>query len=108
MIFASLLLAAVPVAVQPPMTVDQEIVVIGKRLESISVMVGRTPKGKLTCSVDRTSGSLRLDKRLCKTAAKCVRKNKADPSDAAIKSCIDRKKPKLLAKLRKEMRSERR
>lgn len=108
MIVTSLLLAATPVAVEPPMTVEQEIVVIGKRLESISVIIGRTPEGKLTCSVDRTSGSLRLDKRLCKTAAKCVRKNKDNPSDAVIKNCIDSKKPKLLAKLRKEMRSERR
>ncbi|GAB5487447.1 MAG: hypothetical protein Pars2KO_10170 [Parasphingorhabdus sp.] len=104
----SLLLALSAASTEPPMTVEQEIVVIGKRLESISVMVGQTPKGKLTCSVDRTSGSLRLDKRLCKTAAKCVRKNKDNPSDMAIKSCIDKKKPKLLAKLRQEMRSERR
>ena len=105
---ASLLLALSAASTEPPMTVEQEIVVIGKRLDSISVMVGRTPEGKLTCSVDRTSGSLRLDKRLCKTAAKCVRKNRDNPSDSAIKSCIDKKKPKLLAKLRQEMRSERR
>lgn len=104
----SVLLALSMASTEPPMTVEQEIVVIGKRLDSISVMVGRTPEGKLTCSVDRTSGSLRLDKRLCKTAAKCVRKNRDNPSDSAIKSCIDKKKPKLLAKLRKEMRSERR
>lgn len=104
----SLLLALSAASTEPLMTVEQEIVVIGKRLDSISVMVGRTPEGKLTCSVDRTSGSLRLDKRLCKTAAKCVRKNRDNPSDSAIKSCIDKKKPKLLAKLRQEMRSERR
>ena len=105
---ASLLLALSMASTEPPMTVEQEIVVIGKRLDSMSVMVGQTPEGKLTCSVDRTSGSLRLDKRLCKTAAKCVRKNRDNPSDQVIKSCIDKKKPKLLAKLRKEMRSERR
>lgn len=107
MIFSALLLAAAPAA-EPPMTVDEEIVVIGKRLQGISVLVGRTPQGKLTCSVDRTSGSTRLDKRLCKTAAKCVRDNSDNRSDALIKACIDKKKPKLLAQLRKEMRSERR
>ena len=56
----SLLLVLSAASTEPPMTVEQEIIVIGKRLDSISVMVGRTPEGKLTCSVDRTSGSLRL------------------------------------------------
>lgn len=107
MIISALLLAAAPAA-EPPMTVDEEIVVIGQRLQGISVLVGRTPDGDLTCSVDRTSGSTRLDKRLCKTAAKCVRDNSDNPVDAVIKSCIDQKKPKLLAQLRKEMRRERR
>lgn len=109
MIFSALLLAlSAPTPVTMQATVDEEIVVIGKRLQGISVLVGRTPEGKLTCSVDRTSGSTRLDKRLCKTAAKCVRDNSDNPSDARIKACIDKKKPKLLAQLRKEMRSERR
>ncbi len=107
MMLTSLLFLFSAALIEPPSTVEQEIVVIGKRLESITVLVGQTPEGKLSCSVDRSSGSLRLDKRLCKTAAKCVRKNRENPSDKLIKSCIDKKKPKLLAQLRKEMRSER-
>ncbi|MEO1046443.1 MAG: hypothetical protein AAFX04_13460 [Pseudomonadota bacterium] len=108
MILLTLLLSLQAASQSSPESVDAEIVVIGQQLNNLSVMVGRDPKGDLTCSLDKSSGSLRLDKRLCKTAAKCVRDNEDNPSDAVIKACIDDKKPKLLAKLRREMKAERR
>ncbi|MEO9634426.1 MAG: hypothetical protein ABJF89_02775 [Parasphingorhabdus sp.] len=98
---ASLLIMATP-AVLP--TVDEEIIVIGKRLEGISVSVGRNEKGKYVCSTDRSSGNLNLDKRLCKTTVRCIRDG---AQGEAVKACVDARKPKLLSKLRKEMMAAR-
>lgn len=101
MVIASFLLMAAPAVVQ---TVDEEIVVIGQRLEGISVTVGRDEKGKYTCSTDRTSGNVNLDKRLCKTTVRCIRDG---AQGEAVKSCVDAKKPRLLNKLRNEIMAAR-
>ncbi len=99
MILSVLLLAAV----QPAATsVENEIVVIGRRLNSISAMVGKDKKGRFTCSLDKSSGNINLDKRLCKTTVRCIRDGAAD--DGAIQTCVDAEKPKLLAKLRRELK----
>ena len=98
---ASFLILTAP-AVLP--AVEEEIVVIGKRLEGISVTVGRDPKGKYTCSTDRSSGNINLDKRLCKTTVRCIRDG---AQGEAVKSCVDAKKPRLLRKLREEMMAAR-
>ncbi len=100
-VIASFLIMAAPAITQ---TVDEEIVVIGQRLEGISVTVGRDEKGKYTCSTDRTSGNVNLDKRLCKTTVRCIRDG---AQGEAVKSCVDAKKPKLLNKLRKEIMAAR-
>lgn len=103
MILSVLLLAAV----QPAATaaeseaVENEIVVIGRRLNSISAMVGKDQNGRFTCSLDKSSGNINLDKRLCKTTVRCIRNGAV--GDGAIKSCVDAEKPKLLTKLRREL-----
>lgn len=102
MISIVLLLAAVQPAVS---SVENEIVVIGRRLNSISTMVGKDETGRFTCSVDKSSGNRNLDKRLCKTTVRCIRDGAAD--DSAIKACVDAEKPKLLAKLRRELKRSR-
>ncbi len=102
MTLSVLLLAAVQPSVA---SVDDEIVVIGRRLNSISAMVCKDEKGRFTCSLDKSSGNINLDKRLCKTTVRCVRDGAV--GDNAIKSCVDAEKPKLLAKLRREMKRSR-
>jgi len=97
----SLLFMAAPATISP---VETEIVVIGKRLDGISVAVGKNAKGKYTCSTDKSSGNINLDKRLCKTAVRCIRDG---AQGEAVKTCVDAKKPKLLAKLRKELMAAR-
>lgn len=102
MILSVLLLAAVQPAVS---SVDDEIVVIGRRLNSISAMVGKDQKGRFTCSLDKSSGNINLDKRLCKATVRCVRDGAI--GDSAVKACMDAEKPKLLAKLRRELKGSR-
>ncbi|WP_109355971.1 hypothetical protein [Sphingorhabdus sp. EL138] len=102
MILSALLLAAVqPAAI----AVEDEIVVIGRRLNSISTMVGKDQIGRFTCSVDKSSGNVNLDKRLCKTTVRCIRDGAV--GDGAVKACVEAEKPKLLAKLRRELEGSR-
>ncbi|WP_108811470.1 hypothetical protein [Sphingorhabdus sp. Alg231-15] len=112
MILTILLLAAVqPVA--PSVedeaaengAVEDEIVVIGRRLNSISAMVGKDQKGRFTCSLDKSSGNVNLDKRLCKTTVRCIRDGAT--GDSGIKACVEAEKPKLMAKLRRELEGSR-
>ncbi len=89
-LFASLLAAAAPAALP-----DDEIVVLARRLETISAQVVRDQQGRYHCALNELSGDQKLDGQLCKTATKCVRKGKID--NDAIGACVDRAKPKLLA-----------
>lgn len=94
----SLALIALVTASAPP---EDDIVVIGRRLAGISVMVGRDAKGRYTCDLSASTGNARLDERLCKTAATCVRKGAA--SKEAVSACIDERKPALLDQVRAEL-----
>jgi hypothetical protein len=80
--------------------VEDEIVVIGRRLEQASVNVSKDKQGRFYCSMSVSSGNVKLDETLCRAAAKCVMKG-ASNSDA-VRACIDKKKPKLLAQFLKE------
>jgi hypothetical protein len=86
--------------------VEDEILVIGRRLEQATVNVSKDKQGRFYCSMDVSSGNVKLDERLCRAAAKCVMKG-ASTSDA-VRACIDKKKPKLLAQFIKERKKTRR
>ena len=91
-------LAAAQVAAAP--AAEDEIVVIGRRFAQTAVIVGKDARGRLTCDLTASSGNVRLDERLCRTASKCVIKGATD--NAVVKACIDRKKPDLFADFRRE------
>ncbi|MEZ5680981.1 MAG: hypothetical protein R3E14_06750 [Erythrobacter sp.] len=78
------------------------IVVIGRRLESIEVRVGRDPQGSWHCSMDGSTGRLSLDKKLCKAVTKCVRKGAT--SDVSIRDCVTTTKRKLMRDIKRERR----
>lgn len=94
--FALLAIAQTP----EPVPTDEEIVVIAQKLGMIAVNVGRDAKGRYHCDLSESSGNARLDARLCKTSAACVKKGAA--SQAAVKACIDERKSTLLADFRRE------
>jgi hypothetical protein len=81
--------------------VESDIVVIGQRLQSIAAIVGKDAHGRFTCSLSASSGNVRLDANLCKTASQCVAKGAATPE--AVSACIDARKPALLDQLRREL-----
>ena len=91
------LLVVHALASTPPQ--EPDIVVVGERLGRLSVNVGRDAKGRMTCGLSESSGSARLDRRLCKEASACVRSG-AQERDA-IAACIDARKPHLLDDLRR-------
>lgn len=92
---ALLLLALAPVS-------ESDIVVLGRRLASASVTVGKDARGRFTCATDRSTGNVGLDARLCKAAAKCVAKGAA--TQEAVSACIDQRKPALLEEARRALR----
>lgn len=93
-------------ALTPGPLSEEEIVVIGKRLERVQVNVTRDPQGRLHCSLNGSSGNARLDERVCKASAKCVRRI-GGQGDAAVHRCIVEGKASLLAKFQKEWRRSR-
>jgi sirohydrochlorin ferrochelatase len=99
-----LLAASVAQPAAEPQT-EAEILVVGRRLAGLSVIVGRDARGRFTCSLTASSGSRRLDAELCRTAARCVREGAG--SNAAVAVCIDRRKPALLAGLRRRLADRR-
>lgn len=94
-----LLALAAPQEAPIDMLSDQEIVIVGKRLQGITVNVGRDPKGRWHCGLEGTTGYPKLDEQLCRATTKCVQKGKS--GDAAVKACVARTKPDLIAQLRK-------
>lgn len=91
---AMALALALGAAGSAPVAEEDEIVVLARRLEQVAVVVSRDPQGRMQCGVSPSSGNLKIDSRLCETAARCVRKGAAD--NAAVKACIDKRKPDLL------------
>ncbi|QDX26568.1 hypothetical protein FPZ54_11410 [Sphingomonas suaedae] len=103
MILAALALFSAAVQEPPlePMT-EAEIVIVGQRLQGVTVNVGRDPKGRWHCGMTGSTGYPKLDERLCRATTKCVQKGKSD--DAAIQACVAKTKPGLIAELRKRAR----
>ncbi|WP_164118949.1 hypothetical protein [Sphingorhabdus sp. Alg239-R122] len=101
-----LLFAAQAVDTLPePVYTDEEIVIIGRRMQGISVNVGRDPQGSYHCSLNGSTGYPRLDEKLCKATTKCVRKGNIE--DAAVKQCLKTRKSSLLKKIKRKMRRDR-
>lgn len=103
MILTTLALFSAAVQEPPldPMT-EEEIVIVGQRLQGVTVNVGRDPKGRWHCGLTGSTGYPKLDERLCRATTKCVQKGKSD--DAAINACVAKTKPGLIAELRKRAR----
>lgn len=81
---------------------EADIVVIGKRLEGVSVIVGRDARGKFTCGLNQSTGHSGLDASLCRTAAACVRTRAKN-----VQACVNTRKPELLADVRQSMGARR-
>lgn len=98
-LFATLALFAA--AQEPPLDplTEEEIVIVGQRLQRVTVNVGRDAKGRWHCGLTGSTGYPKLDERLCRATTKCVQKGKSD--DTAIQACVAKAKPRLIAELRK-------
>lgn len=94
-------LAALLMAGQAAPEPEVDIVVVAQRLAAIEVAIGKDAKGRFTCGLSQSSGSPKLDARLCKASAACAKKHGSD--GAAVKTCVSSGKPKLLAQLRTEL-----
>lgn len=91
------------VAQDVPESPENEIVVVGKRLEGISVRVSRGADGKFGCGLSESSGSKSVDTQLCKAAAKCARQGALDQD--AMRGCIEARKPEILNDFARRVRA---
>jgi hypothetical protein len=82
---------------------ELNIEVVGRKLAAISATVSQGAGGKLGCALSDTSGYAKLDEQLCRTATQCVRKGARE--QAAVKACIDKRKPELLADFKRSWRA---
>lgn len=81
--------------------VEDEIVIIGRRLAQISAHVVRDPRGRYHCALTGETGNARLDASLCKAATKCVQKGAVGQTQ--VSACLEARKPGLLAELRRSL-----
>lgn len=100
---ALFLISPAPVVLPTPAdaTLDEEIVVLARRLDEVSFEVGQDPKGRWHCSMDRTTGNPKLDSRMCKEVTDCVRKRGTE--ETQIRACVSGTKEKVLARFKKAM-----
>lgn len=96
------ILATLMLGVQetPPAASD-EIIVIARRMRSISATVGRDPQGRYHCALSTTTGRPKLDDRLCRAATDCTRRNPRDA--AAVNRCVEDRKAGLMRRIRREL-----
>ena len=93
------LLAIQQVSPPPPVVDDQEIIVVGQRLQHMSVTVRRNLLGRYSCATNGTTGHPDIDARLCQAATDCVRYG--NRTAEAARACLAGTKPELLAELRR-------
>ncbi len=96
MIAFALFLATLPQAAEP--IVDEGDVVVVGRQASYGI-VRRDARGNYSCALNRSSGDRRLDSRYCRAATDCVRKGARKIE--AVHTCIDQRKPTLLAEMKR-------
>ena len=84
---------------------EEEIQVIARALDKVSLNVSRDAKGRLQCSAIQSTGLPKLDGHLCEVTAKCVGKGSVD--NAAVRACVAKRKPALLANVRALLRERR-
>jgi len=106
MIFSSLLIMASQFIASDyePTYSEQEIVVIGNRLRSISVSIGQDQKRSYYCSLSDSTGYSKLDNQMCKAMIKCVQKGST--GDAKVKKCIAKTKSTLVKRLKRKARNK--
>jgi hypothetical protein len=85
----------------PPMT-EEEVLIIAPKLNRIAVSITRKRGDQYDCSLSDTTGVDALDAALCRTAVGCVRHG--NKTDTAIKGCVARARPALVAQLRKHLK----
>ncbi|MFM7403017.1 MAG: hypothetical protein ACKO1N_02745 [Erythrobacter sp.] len=102
MIAATAFLLGSPPAIPLPAEPESEILVVLNRLRSITVNVGRDREGRWNCGLDRSTGQLKLDARLCRAVTKCVKKGATD--DAAVQACIRSSRAGLVRELERSMK----
>jgi hypothetical protein len=99
---AALLLSVAPAAAIPDAAPD-EIVIMARKLRSITLTLGRDEAGHTTCGIYRSSGDDRLDAAMCRRAARCLPRT---PLPAAQRdACLDRQRAAIVAMARKGMAS---
>ena len=84
---------------------EAEILVLARKLDSVSLSVARDEKGRLSCAPVQSTGLVKLDAKLCEATAKCVRKGEV--TNDAVKACVTKAKPALMADLRTLLKERR-
>lgn len=96
---------AQPAATAEPQT-GEDILVLGRRLNSITVAVTRDAKGRDHCVLSDTTGFPDLDAAVCKVTRTCVRKGATN--QAALADCVAAERPKLLKRYQAAVRKQKR
>ena len=96
------MLAALLLSLAPPVA-DDPIVIVAQRVAALEINVIRDREGKLHCGLSASSGVARIDDKLCRGAADCVRKiEKKNLPMSMVKTCVATQKEKALAAYRRE------
>lgn len=103
MIAALLLLAAQPAAAAAePASAENDIVVIGRRVQKIKFRLKLDKAGKVVCRITRSSGDPEIDSLACDAARPCVRRDIV--TAAAMTACLESRWVQLPAQIAERRR----
>lgn len=100
-------IALLAAAQEPPRDsqTEEEILIIAPKLDRIAVSITRKRGDQYDCALSETTGVDTLDASLCRTAIGCVRHG--NKTNDAIKGCVARARPALVAQLRQHLNGRR-
>ena len=106
---ALLALASATTLAAPPVLDESTMILLRQRLERANALISRDADGQLVCRPSATTDERRLDGMLCDTGLRCAARVKAargkasqgKASRGAINACVDKRKPEMLAAMRR-------
>lgn len=90
-----------PVDLPREMFQEDEILVLGRKLDHVTLNIRRDENRQFHCSVAQSSGIADLDVQLCRATVQCVRKVRWEQDK--VKQCVEKAKPALLDNVRQLM-----
>lgn len=74
-----------------------------RRMAEVEVVLGYNESGDVVCATRKSSGLPQIDAMICRDSAVCLKRS--DATREQVNSCIEKRKPRLIRKIEKELKT---